>query len=159
MKQKNEMPKKKKLARYVKIHPRSKYPKDAVKRVERYIHKHVAYPIKDKIPTIEELAIKEFDVSYSSLWRYAKKYKDFKRAIQKLKTVQRNRLVQRLIDGKNPVGAIFMLKAQHGFQAEADGKGGQRITIKIAPQLKSYMEDKVEDAQVVEPEKLKAKNE
>lgn len=77
------------------------------------------------IPFIEELAlILDVDEDTVNNWCKAKdefgepRFPEFFGAIKKLKTLQKLRLMQRILGRYNPTGGIFLLKTLHGMIEE-----------------------------------------
>lgn len=97
--------------------------KEKVQRVvDDYLEKHQTFGEKASIPFIEELAmILKRNASRINDWVIKKdeegkpEHPDLINSIDRLKNIQKLRLLQRTLGRYNPTGAIFQLKANHGL--------------------------------------------
>ena len=91
----------------------SKYSPEMLKETEKYLEE--AVPENMDLPMVEGLAIR-LNVSKQALYRWAKKHKDFRNALRRLKMLQKLRLAKIGIYGGKEINATIvalMLRVNH----------------------------------------------
>jgi len=91
----------------------SKYSPEMLKETEKYLEE--AVPENMDLPMVEGLAIR-LNVSKQALYRWAKKHKDFRNALRRLKMLQKLHLAKIGIYGGKEINATIvalMLRVNH----------------------------------------------
>jgi len=91
----------------------SKYSQEMLKETEKYLEE--AVPENMDLPMVEGLAIR-LNVSKQALYRWAKKHKDFRNALRRLKMLQKLHLAKIGIYGGKEINATIvalMLRVNH----------------------------------------------
>lgn len=98
----------------------SKYDPKYIGVVDQYLKE--AIPENMDIPTVEGLALR-IDVSKPALYRWAKKHKEFRYALRKLKMTQYQHLLKTGIFGGKKINATIIklaLSHNHGMKERTD---------------------------------------
>ena len=91
----------------------------------------------EAIPFIEELALQKLGVDDETVWKWGKRYPRMNNALKKVKKLQRMRLEQIALSKLkgNPIGAIFLLKTNHGYveteKKQLVGTDNEPLMIKV----------------------------
>ena len=83
----------------------SKYSQEMLKETEKYLEE--AVPENMDLPMVEGLAIR-LNVSKQALYRWAKKHKDFRNALRRLKMLQKLHLAKIGIYGGKEINATIV---------------------------------------------------
>jgi hypothetical protein len=96
----------------------TKYKKSYIAKVDDYLLKMSKY--KDKLPTIEGLSI-ELGIAVSSIYEWMKVEDRFSEAIQRIKTVQHEKLVNDGVYRKtnSPIVKLILMN-NHGYKERTD---------------------------------------
>jgi hypothetical protein len=105
-----------------------------------------------QIPFMEELALL-CDVDDDTINEWTKVFPVFSATIKKIKGLQRLRLQQRSLGRVNPVGAIFLLKANHGMKEtivqEVDNSRGIRMLQEIIEAKRLKAGEEYDDGKLI----------
>jgi hypothetical protein len=86
--------------------------------------------LKVKLPTIEGLAI-YLQVAVSSLYAWAELHDDFSKALEDIKTAQKDRLIEKGLSGEyNSTIAKLVLSSNHGMREKTETdvtSGGEKL--------------------------------
>ena len=122
----------------------SKYSQEMLKETEKYLEE--AVPENMDLPMVEGLAIR-LNVSKQALYRWAKKHKDFRNALRRLKMLQKLHLAKIGIYGGKEINATIvalMLRVNHKMVETTKQditSGGEKMTINVT----SYLDGKDKD--------------
>jgi hypothetical protein len=91
----------------------SKYTSGVIEEVNKYLE--FAIPENQEIPTVEGIALK-LGISKQALYRWAKKHKEFRNALRKIKLKQKESLIKIGVFGGKEINAsivALLLKVNH----------------------------------------------
>lgn len=117
----------------------TKYTKEYIDKVDEYLEANIdeevqvvkqantekGYEIYDnklrvRLPTLKGFAL-FIDVNESTLYEWDKKYPEFSKSLEKIKTEQHNRLINQGLSGHyNSTIAKLILSANHGMREKSD---------------------------------------
>lgn len=101
--------------------------------MKEYYDRHLEPINAHLLPTFMELAI-EMEVSERTLENWAHRHKDFFRAYNRLKTLQKLRITTTAFGKDKPFFEMFMLKANHKmveYKPIDDREAGNEINLRI----------------------------
>lgn len=117
--------------------------KDEERAIVRQSNSEKGYEMYDnklavKLPTLKGFA-RFIDVNESTLYEWDKKYPEFSKSLDKIKTEQHDRLINNGLSGDyNPTIAKLILSSNHGMSEKQDvTSGGKPLVIAFDDSFKS----------------------